>query len=72
VDASKNRPANLRRAMGPSISPADSSNDPFGSRPEPGVRLIASSLPLPPGEAPEGRARDVQDTATRVKSESER
>ena len=49
-----------------------SSNDPFGSRPEPGVHLIASILLLPPGEAPEGRARGVQDTALGVESESER
>ena len=48
------------------------SNDPNGSRPEPGVRLIASFLLLPLGEAPEGRARGDQDTATRVQSESER
>ena len=46
-------------------------NEPFGSRPEPGAYLIASILPLPPGEVPEGRARGVQDTATRVRSESE-
>ena len=49
-----------------------SCNEPFGSRPEPGVHLIASILLLPPGEVPEGRARGVQDTATRVQSESER
>ena len=47
-------------------------NDPFGSRPEPGSYLIAPILPSPPGEAPEGRAHGVQDTATRVQSESER
>jgi len=33
--------------------------------------MIASTLLLPPGEAPEGRARGVQDTATRGQSESE-
>ena len=48
-----------------------SSNDPFGSRPEPGAYLIAFILLLPPGEVPEGRARGVQDTAARVQSESE-
>ena len=48
-----------------------SSNDPFGSRPEPGAYLIAPILMLPPGEVPEGRARGVQDTATQVQSESE-
>jgi hypothetical protein len=48
-----------------------SSNDPFGSRPEPGAHLIASNLLLSSGEVPEGRARGVQDTATRVQSESE-
>jgi len=48
-----------------------SCNDPNGSRPEPGASMIASTLLLPPGEAPEGRARGVQDTATRVQSESE-
>ena len=48
-----------------------SSNEPFGSRPEPGANLIAPILLLPPGEVPEGRARGVQDTATQVKSESE-
>ena len=46
-------------------------NEPFGSPPEPGARLIASILLLPTGEAPEGRARGVQDTATQVHSESE-
>ena len=45
-------------------------NEPFGSRPEPGAYLTASILQLPPGEVPEGRARGVQDTATRVQSES--
>jgi hypothetical protein len=50
----------------------DSFNGPFGYRPEPGAYLIASTLQLPPGEAPESRARGVQDTATRVQSESER
>jgi len=34
-----------------------SCNDPNGSRPEPGIYLIASILLLPPGEAPEGRAK---------------
>jgi hypothetical protein len=48
-----------------------SSNEPFGSRPEPGAYLIALNLRLPPGEVPEGRARGVQDTATQVQSESE-
>ncbi len=52
-------------------STSNSRNEPFGSRPEPGARLIASILLLPPGEVPEGRARGVQDTATRVQSESE-
>ena len=33
-----------------------SRNEPFGSRPEPGVYLIASILQLPPGEVPEGKA----------------
>jgi hypothetical protein len=47
-------------------------NEPFGSRPEPGACLIASILVSPPGEAPEGRARGVQDTARQVQSESER
>jgi hypothetical protein len=47
-------------------------NEPFGSRPEPGSYLIASILLLPSGEAPEGRARGVQDTATQVQSGSER
>jgi hypothetical protein len=46
-------------------------NEPFGSRSEPGACLIAPSLLLPPGEVPEGRARGVQDTATRVQSDSE-
>jgi hypothetical protein len=48
-----------------------SCNDPFGSRPEPGAYPTASILQLPPGEAPEGGAHGVQDTATRVQSESE-
>ena len=48
-----------------------SGNEPFGSRSEPGSRLLASILLSPPGEVPEGRARGVQDTATRVQSESE-
>jgi hypothetical protein len=30
--------------------------DPFGARPEPGARLIAPIMLLPPREAPEGRA----------------
>ena len=47
-------------------------NEPFGSRSEPGARWIASILLLTPGETPEGRALGVQDTATRVQSESER
>ena len=50
---------------------AFSRNEPFGSRPEPGTRVMASILSLPPGEVPEGRARGVQDTAVRVQSESE-
>ena len=33
-------------------------NEPFGSRPEPGSRLIASILLLQPGEVPEGKAGD--------------
>ena len=32
-------------------------NKPFGSRPEPGVLMLASILQLPPGEVPEGKAR---------------
>jgi hypothetical protein len=51
---------------------ATSSNEPFGSRPEPGVHVITSILLSPPGEAPEGRARGVQDTAAQLQSESER
>ena len=46
-------------------------NEPFGSRPEPGILVFAPILLLPHGEVPEGRARGVQDTATRVRSESE-
>jgi hypothetical protein len=46
-------------------------NEPFGSRPEPGTYLTALFLLLPPGEVPEGRARGVQVTATKVQSESE-
>jgi len=46
-------------------------NEPFGSRPEPGAYLIASTLLSPPGEVPEGRARGDQDTATQAQSESE-
>ena len=46
-------------------------NEPFGSRPEPGIQLIALILQLLPGEVPEGRARGIQDTASRVQSESE-
>ena len=53
------------------VEPGFSGNEPFGSRSEPGAHLIASILRLPLGEAPEGRARGVQDTATRVQSESE-
>ena len=49
-----------------------SRNDPFGSRPEPGTRLITSILLLTPGEVPEGPARGDQDTATLLQSESER
>jgi hypothetical protein len=46
-------------------------NEPFGSRPEPGASLIAS-IQLPShGEVPEGRARAGQDTATLVQSESD-
>ncbi len=51
--------------------PRLSSNEPFGSRPEPGTHLFASILLLPPGDVPEGPARGVQDTATLVQSESE-
>jgi hypothetical protein len=47
-----------------------SGNEPFGSRPEPGTNLIALILRSPPGEVPEGRARGLQDTVTRVQSES--
>jgi len=54
-----------------STGPVRASNEPFGSRPEPGACLIAPILLLPPGEVPEGRARGVQDTATQVQSESE-
>jgi len=39
-------------------------NEPFGSRPEPGAYLIAPVLLLPPGEVPEGRARGDQVSAT--------
>lgn len=46
-------------------------NEPNGSRPEPGGFLAALILLLPLGEVPEGRARGVQGTATRVQSESE-
>jgi hypothetical protein len=46
-------------------------NEPFGSRPEPGICPIALILLFPPGEVPEGRARGVQDTATSVESESD-
>jgi len=46
-------------------------NEPFGSRPEPGAKVLASILLLSPGEVPEGRAPGVQDTATQVQSESE-
>ena len=54
-----------------SLFPSLFGNEPFGSRPEPGAYLITFILLLPPGEVPEGRARGVQDTATRVRSESE-
>ena len=54
----------------PQFSAQMASNEPFGSRLEPGSYLIASILLLPPGEVPEGRARGVQDTATQVRSES--
>ena len=54
-----------------SSSPRAPGNEPFGSRQEPGIFLIAYFLLPPPGEVPEGRARGVQDTATRVQSESE-
>jgi len=37
-------------------------NGPFGFRPEPGAHRFAPTLPLPPGEVPEGRARVAQDT----------
>ena len=47
------------------------SNEPFGSRPEPGIYVTAPILLLPPGEVPEGRARAVQDTAPQGQSESE-
>ena len=47
-------------------------NEPFGSRPEPGARVIGLIHHSPLGEVPEGRARGDQDTATRVQSESER
>jgi len=46
-------------------------NEPFGSGPEPGIRLIASILLLSPGEVPEGRARGIEDTATSIQSEGE-
>ena len=36
-----------------------SCNEPFGSRPEPGIYLTASTLQLPPGEVPKGRAELV-------------
>jgi hypothetical protein len=45
-------------------------NEPFGSRPEPGGYLFAPNLLLPPGEAPEGPARDVQGTVKQVQSNS--
>ena len=48
-----------------------SSNEPFGSRPEPGAKLIVLVLLPPPGEVPKGRARADQDTATHVQRESE-
>jgi hypothetical protein len=46
-------------------------NEPFGSRPEPGVQMIASILPSSLGEVPEGPARGDQDAVTLVQSESE-
>ena len=40
-------------------------NEPFGSRPEPGARLIAPILPLPHGEVPKGPAgAHLQSTCT--------
>jgi len=57
--------------MGQPSTPRMPCNEPFGSRPEPGVHLIVSILLSPPGEAPEGGARGHQDTASRVQSESE-
>jgi hypothetical protein len=67
-----------RERLRPSLSGAGglsylrtSGNEPFGSRPEPGTRVLASILQLTPGEVPEGRARGVQDTASQVLSESE-
>jgi hypothetical protein len=39
-----------------------SCNEPFGSRPEPGVYLIASILLLPPGEVPEGKAGSLGES----------
>ena len=50
------------------LLPGLASNDPFGSRPEPGDQVLAPILLLPPGKVPEGRARGVQDTARQVKS----
>jgi hypothetical protein len=47
-------------------------NEPFGSRPEPWIRLTGSIHQPIRGEAPKGRARGIQDSATRVQSESER
>lgn len=58
-------------ARSPEPLAGSSHNDPFGSRPEPGTCLIASIMLSPPGEAPEGRARGVQDTAEKPPSESE-
>ena len=48
------------------------SNEPFGSRSEPGSLITREIRRLSPGEIPEGRARGDQDTATQVQSESER
>ena len=35
-------------------------NEPFGSRPEPGVYRITPILLLPSGEVPEGRAKSTR------------
>jgi hypothetical protein len=48
-----------------------SCNEPFGSRPEPGASLIASTLLLSPGEAPKGRAGvDLQPTCPCARAHS--